>query len=244
MSETVQEPDFSPLYRQVKDLLLKRVMSGDWKPGDILPSEIKLAEQFQVSQGTVRKALEEMAAEHLVVRHQGKGTFVAARGKESPIHFFSMVAADHGLLPARTTISKTHVVVTASPNEQKKLKLDAGTEVVRIYRVRGVGDIPVFIEKIVLENDRFPNFANLMGSQPGDNTYVLMEQEFGIQAVRADEWLRAVPAKEREAKALKVDMGDPLLQIDRISFGLDGKPVETRTMRINSKDCLYSNRLS
>ncbi|HSR54974.1 MAG TPA: GntR family transcriptional regulator, partial [Alphaproteobacteria bacterium] len=80
MTETIQGPDFSPLYRQVKELLLQRVVSGYWKPGEILPSEVKLAAEFNVSQGTVRKALEEMAAEHLVVRHQGKGTFVAARG--------------------------------------------------------------------------------------------------------------------------------------------------------------------
>ncbi len=96
MSETVQGPDFSPLYRQVKELLLQRVVSGVWKPGEGLPSETKLAEQFNVSQGTVRKALEEMVAEHVVVRHQGKGTFVAARGEDSPVHFFSMTARDHG----------------------------------------------------------------------------------------------------------------------------------------------------
>ena len=77
MSETLQGPDFLPLYRQVKELLLQRVAGGHWKPGDILPSETKLAGEFNVSQGTVRKALEELAAEHLVVRHQGKGTFVA-----------------------------------------------------------------------------------------------------------------------------------------------------------------------
>jgi GntR family transcriptional regulator len=244
MSETVQAPDFSPLYRQVKDLLLQRVMSGVWKPGESLPSEAKLAEQFNVSQGTVRKALEEMVAEHVVVRHQGKGTFVAARGKDSEVHFFSLMAADHGRLPPRVTIDINEVVVEASEKEQKELQIPPGTEVVRIYRVRGVSGTPLFVEKIVLENERFPGFANLVIERTSANTYILMEKEFGIQAVRAEEWLSAVSAKEREASALGLNIGDPLLQIMRVSYGLDGKPIEIRTVRIDSKDCLYLNTLT
>jgi len=244
MSETVQGPDFHPLYRQVKQLLLQRVVTGHWKPGEILPSENKLAEEFNVSQGTVRKALEEMVAEHVVVRHQGKGTFVAARGEGSPIHFFSLMAADHGPLAERTTISQTHVVARVSAKERDELQLDPRKEVIRIYRLRGADDVPVFIEKIVLENDRFPNFADLMGSQSRTNTYIFMEKEYGIQAVRADEWLSAVPAKKREAEALQVNIGTPLLQILRISFGLDSKPIEVRTIRINSKNCHYFNCVS
>ncbi len=242
MSETVQAPDFSPLYRQVKELLLQRVVSGVWKPGEGLPSEAKLAEQFNVSQGTVRKALEEMVAEHVVVRHQGKGTFVAARGEGSPVHFFSMTAGDHGPLASRVTLEINHVVAAASRNEQKELQIAEGTDVVRIYRVRGTTNGPLFCEKIVLVNDRFPDYADTLETRIGANTYGLMEQEYGVQAVRAEEWLSAVPAKEREAKALPVKVGDPLLQVLRVSYGLDGKPLEVRTMRIHSKDCLYFNR--
>ena len=133
MSETVQGPDFSPLYRQVKELLLQRVVSGVWKPGEGLPSEAKLAEQFNVSQGTVRKALEEMVAEHVVVRHQGKGTFVAAREVGSAIHFFSLTAGDRGPLAPRVTMEINHAVVAASEKEQKELQIADGTDVVRIY---------------------------------------------------------------------------------------------------------------
>lgn len=244
MTETVQGPDFHPLYRQVKELLLQRVLSGDWKPGELLPSESKLAEEFQVSQGTVRKALEEMAAEHLVVRHQGKGTFVTARGAEQPVHFFSMTTADHAPVGPRSTVSLSMDIAPATAEEQKNLQIEPGVVVARIFRVRAIGGVPSICDDIALEHERFPNFLDILNEQPHSNAYLVMEKEYGILVVRADEWVGAMAAEEREAEALNVEVGYPLLQIFRISYGLDGKPVEVRTIRIDSRDCLYFNRLS
>ena len=244
MSETLNGPDFSPLYRQVKDLLLKRVMSGDWKPGEILPSEAKLAAYYHVSQGTVRKALEEMAAEHLVVRRQGRGTFVAARGEGSPVHFFSLLAANHEPLQPRTTVSVECTISPPTEEERTGLQIDPISEVARIYRVRAVGGVPCIIEKIILENARFPGFAQRLEASASANTYVFMEKEYGIQAVRADEWLSACAAEGAEARALNVDPGMPLLNISRVSYSLDGKPMELRTMWVHPKYCSYFNRLS
>ena len=69
-------PAFSPLYQQIKGLILQSLQQGEWKPGESIPSEMELAARFRVSQGTVRKAIDELAAENLVVRGKGKGTFV------------------------------------------------------------------------------------------------------------------------------------------------------------------------
>ncbi|MEI7569167.1 MAG: GntR family transcriptional regulator, partial [Alcaligenaceae bacterium] len=66
-------PSFSPLYQQIKELVLQSLQAGEWKPGDLIPSEFELAARFKVSQGTVRKAIDELAKEHLLVRRQGKG---------------------------------------------------------------------------------------------------------------------------------------------------------------------------
>jgi GntR family transcriptional regulator len=244
MSETVQGPDFHPLYRQVKQLLLQRVVSGDWKPGQILPSEAKLAEQFNVSQGTVRKALEEMAAEHVVVRHQGKGTFVTARGVGQPVHFFSMTTADHTPLADRVNTSFHHVVVRASQADQDALEIGPDAEVIRIYRVRAINGTPAICDEIVLVVDVFPGFVDHLDEDPQANTYVIMEKEYGIVAARAEEWLSAVPAESREAEALELELGTPLLKVMRISYGLDGMPVELRAMWVNSTDCHYYNSVS
>src|SRR5690606_27406758 len=84
-------PGFKPLYQQVKDLLIGRLIGGHWKPGDLLPSEIQLAEELGVSQGTVRKALDEMTAGNLLVRRQGRGTYVAEHDQEHALfHFFKL----------------------------------------------------------------------------------------------------------------------------------------------------------
>ena len=244
MSETVQGPDFQPLYRQVKQLLLQRVVSGDWKPGEILPSETKLAEEFNVSQGTVRKALEEMAAEHVVVRHQGKGTFVTARGLGQPVHFFSMTTADNEPVGDRVNVSISHSVAPASQLEQESLRIGPGSEVAHVYRVRAINGTPVICDEIALANDVFPGFAEHMAENSRANAYMVMEKEYGVLAVRAAEWLSAVPAGPKEAEALHLEVGAPLLKMLRISYGLDGAPIELRTMRVNSTNCHYFNSVS
>ncbi|MDH3239092.1 MAG: GntR family transcriptional regulator [Alphaproteobacteria bacterium] len=244
MSETLQGPDFSPLYRQVKELLLQRIAAGHWKPGDILPSETKLAGEFNVSQGTVRKALEELAAEHLVVRHQGKGTFVTARGAEQPVHFFSMMTADHQRLPPRFNGKVTHEVGLATPAERRSLGLPEGADVVRIFRVRLVGGTPSMFDEIILARAQFPGFEQHLNRDDQVNTYVIMEKEYGVLAVRSEEWLSAVPAEPRHAEVLNVEVGQPMLKIDRVTYGVDGKPIELRTVWVDTTDCHYYNSVS
>jgi GntR family transcriptional regulator len=244
MSETVQGPDFHPLYLQVKQLLLQRVVSGGWKPGEMLPSEAKLAEEFNVSQGTVRKALEEMAAEHVVVRHQGKGTFVTTRGVGQPVHFFSMTTADHKPLGERVNIFIRHVVAPASQLEQDSLGIGPDSQVLHVYRVRAINGAPAICDEIALVNEVFPGFVDHLDKNPRANTYVVMEKEYGVLAARAKEWLSAVPADSQEAGSLQLEVGTPLLKILRISYGLDGTPIELRTMLVNSTDCHYFNSVS
>ena len=74
-------PSFSPLYQQIKGLIVRGLEGGEWKPGESIPSEIELAARFKVSQGAVRKAIDELSAENLLVRRQGKGTFVATHAE-------------------------------------------------------------------------------------------------------------------------------------------------------------------
>src|SRR6478752_1203744 len=89
-------PTFSPLYQQIKSLILQSLQSGEWKPGELIPSEVELASRFKVSQGTVRKAIDELSAENLVVRRQGKGTFVATHHEERAHYRFLRLMPDEG----------------------------------------------------------------------------------------------------------------------------------------------------
>src|SRR5215831_20987563 len=95
-------PAFSPLYQQIKGLILQSLQAGEWKPGEPIPSEIDLAARFRVSQGTVRKAIDELAAENLVVRRQGKGTFVATHAEQHVRYrFLKLVPDGHAEGPAQ-----------------------------------------------------------------------------------------------------------------------------------------------
>ena len=91
-----ESPTFSPLYRQIKNLILQSLEGGEWRPGDVIPSETELALRYNVSQGTVRKAIDEMAADNLLVRRQGKGTFVASHSDPRAFFRFLRLAAING----------------------------------------------------------------------------------------------------------------------------------------------------
>lgn len=243
MTESSQGPGFHPLYLQVKELLIQRVLSGHWKPGEALPSEMKLATEYQVSQGTVRKAIEEMVAEHIVVRHQGKGTFVAERGVRSPIHFFSIVAPDDSIVTPGTAIQFDWSEAPANERERMELRLAEGEMVYRIYRVRPVAGVPALVETIVIPRARFLGIPELMRNSVRANAYMIMEKDFGVLVVRAEERLEAVSAGREDAAHLGVPEGTALVRINRICYALDGTPVETRRMRFHTQNLRYRNTL-
>src|SRR5882724_7890189 len=135
-SEPEARPAFQPLYLQIKALLIKRVLSGEWRPAQLLPSEMKLAEEYRVSQGTVRKAIEEMAAENLVMRHQGKGTFVAThRSTSRPFRFIRLVSdvSDEAHPVTKFISIKTGAATT---QERKRLHMPEEARVVRVERMQ------------------------------------------------------------------------------------------------------------
>ena len=241
MSESSHGPGFHPLYQQVKELMIQRVLAGDWKPGELLPSEMKLAVEYHVSQGTARKALEEMVADHLVVRHQGKGTFVTARASGSPVHFFSIVNRDGQRVVPGPPNAFDWSECAPNERERRDLNLKPVDRVYRIFRVRPVDGVPALIERISVQCSRFPGLPEMMRSADRMNTYVIMEREFGILVVRAREWVEAIPASEVDVAELGVSRGSPILAMTRVSLALDGTPVETRRVRFSSEKFRYFN---
>ena len=236
-------PGFRPLYLQVKDLMMQRLATGAWRPGEALPSEFGLAAEFKVSQGTVRKALDELAAQNLVVRHQGKGTFVARHTPQRALfHFFHLVADDGGrALPGSRVLSlKT---AKADRSEARLLALKPSATVVRLKRVRLLGrDVAIF-ERIVLPAARFPNFVQRLPADVPNEVYRYYEDAYGVTVARAVEKLKAVGATAEEAKALGMQRGAPLLEIDRIAYAIDGRPVEWRLSRCSTAKHHYLSEI-
>ena len=141
---------FSPLYQQIKGLLVQALDRGDWKPGEAIPSETELAVRFQVSQGTVRKAVDELAAENLLIRRQGKGTFVSTH-HEAQVRFrFLRLAPNQGEpQPAESQILDCRRI-RASAEIARALELKTGEAVVAIRRLLSFASVPTVVVDIYL----------------------------------------------------------------------------------------------
>jgi GntR family transcriptional regulator len=232
-------PGYRPLYRQVRDILVKRIATGVWQAGQILPSEGDIAADLGVSQGTVRKALDEMTAENLVTRRQGRGTFVARHDDARILFQFFKLLPDTG--ERRFPESRVLSVHLGSESEAARILDLAETEsVIRIERVRSLDDQPCIFEHIYLPESLF---RGLDQRDLPNNLYQLYSVGYGVTIARATERLKAVSARAHEAKALGGAPGDPLLRIDRTAYALDSRPVEWRISLCRTESVHYLSDL-
>jgi GntR family transcriptional regulator len=231
---------FRPLYRQVRDALVRRIIDGLWEPGAALPSETHIAMELGVSQGTVRKALDEMAAERLVIRRQGRGTFVAKHDDECLLFRFFRLAHDNGVRDfpeSRLLRAGVHI---ADGVECERLGLLSGAEAVRILRVRYLGRRAAIIERISVPHRLMPDLAN---SGVPNNLYAHYAVHYGITIMRAREQLKAVALDAADAAILGVETHAPALAIDRLALSLDEIPVEWRVSLCLTADLHYVSDL-
>lgn len=237
-------PTFSPLYQQIKALITQSLQSGEWKPGELIPSEVELAGRYKVSQGTVRKAIDELAAEHLVVRRQGKGTFVASHN-EARAHFrFLKLMPDEGV-PHHPDHDYLEVKRIRAPAEVARLlELKSGDAVVYIKRLMTFDGAPTILEELWLPGQLFKGLTAERLAEYKGPMYGLFESEFGTRMIRATEKIRAVAADGASAPLLKVPEGTPLLCADRVSFTYGDKAVELRRGLYLTAQYHYQNELS
>lgn len=237
-------PAFSPLYQQIKTLIVRSLQAGEWRPGEAIPSEVDLAARFKVSQGTVRKAIDELAAENLLVRRQGKGTFVATHAEQKVQFRFLRLAPDDGE-PAGAQRRFIDCRRLRAPSDiARALELKSGDTVVQVRRVLSFRGAPVVLDDIWLPGQLFKGLtAEKLGDYRGP-MYGLFETEFGVRMIRAEEKIRAVAADAAAAELLDVAPGSPLLSVERLSLTYDDKPVELRRGLYNTAAHHYRNELS
>lgn len=238
-----QSPTFSPLYRQIKGLILRSLESGEWGPGAVIPSEVELAARFGVSQGTVRKAIDEMTAENLLVRRQGKGTFVATHNDPRSFFRFLRIAANEGELPALTNIPLGCWRAKAGTDVARILALNPGEPIIILRRLLRFGDDPVVFDEIYLSGELFPDLSLDVLKTSEMSLYSLFESRFGVRMIRADERLSAVSSDKVSAKLLQVDEGSPLILAERVTFTYADRPVEWRRGVYSTRNFHYHNEL-
>ena len=240
-------PAFSPLYQQIKVLILQSLQSGEWKPGDVIPSEMDLAARFRVSQGTVRKAIDELAAENLVVRRQGKGTFVATHAEQQVQYRFLRLLPDTGDAssegPAQRRIIECKRL-RAPADIARALGLRSGDAVLHVRRVLSFQQVPTILEDLWLPAAPFKGLtAERLDSYRGP-MYALFETEFGVRMVRAEEKIRALAASEPACELLSIKAGEPLLSVERTAFTYNDLPMELRRGLYRTDTHHYRNSLS
>ena len=234
-----------PLYARVRETLIARLISGQWKPGQMLPSEFAIAGELGVSQGTVRKALDEMTHEGLLTRQQGRGTFVAeAEDKSILFRFYRLTpnAADDeaaASFPESSYLSQ--IKDRATEQELDLFGLNGGEEVWRFERVRSDRAQPILWERLVLPCSRFPGISN--DTILPNNVYQYYSANYGTIVARVKEELRAVSAPATVARLLKLPENTPVLEIDRRAIALDGQIVEWRVSLCRSDTMHYRNEL-
>lgn len=235
--------DSISLYMQIKELLTSRIGKGDWLPGAIIPSEMQLAQELGVSQGTVRKAITELVEKNVLTRKQGRGTFVSTHDRDRALFHFFHIADEDGekVLPESRVLHCRRK--NATRKEASRLGLADGTRVIVIERTRNFREIPVIIETVIVPAALFPELGKENDHELPNTLYELYEKQYGITIHSANERLRAVPAAAREASLLNVETGTPLLEIERTALTLDNSPVELRISRCNTSRHRYENTI-
>ena len=237
-------PTFSPLYRQIKDLIMQGLASGEWRPGEAIPSEAELAIRFNVSQGTVRKAIDEMAAENLVVRKQGKGTYVASHNDPRAFFRFLRVVPNEGGVSVPLSVPLECWRAKAGLEAARILDIAPGAPITIVRRVLKFNGKPVVLDEIYLPGEIFQGLSLEVLQEYQDSLYSLFETRFGVRMIRAEERIRAVAADRATAELLAVAEGSPLLSVERVTYTYGDKPVEWRRGLYATAEHYYLNELN
>jgi GntR family transcriptional regulator len=237
-------PVFSPLYQQIKSSITAGLQAGEWKPGELIPSEMELSARFKVSQGTVRKAIDELAAEHLLVRRQGRGTFVATHHEDRVQFRFLRLLPDDGKLHPHDSRVVDCRRLRAPADVARQLDLRPTDPVVQIRRVLQFDGTPVVVDDIWLPGALFRGLTFERLADYKGPLYAMLETEFGIRMIRASEKIRALGAEPAVAELLGVEAGAPLLSVERVSCTYGDRPVEVRRGWYVTAGYYYQNDLS
>lgn len=239
-----ETPDRRPIHIQIHDLLVARLAAGEWAAGALLPTEVALAEDYAVSVGTVRKALEGLAHKGLIVRRRGKGTFVQSH---SPIsakdHYFRMVP-DHGAKTFPQDVILAEDSFLPSDKEREILQIPRGGKVLRTYRKRTVDGTPVIADVIAVHSETFPNYDWGRWSAVFDTPYEYYEHKFGVRVIDVVERLKSGTVDQPRSEILKLAVGEPVLIVERIAATFEMQPVELRISYCNTRHFHYLTKIS
>jgi GntR family transcriptional regulator len=226
--------DGGPLYKGVQRALMEQLASGDVKPGQLIPSERQLALEYSVSIGTLRKAIDELVESRILIRQQGKGTFVASHDRERLLFYFFHIVPQKGLKSYPLVESVFFHKSIADDEAAARLKIAVGSPTFHVRNKLSLRDEVISIDDITIDQARFEKLSAAQFKERPNTIYNLYQEAFGISVVRTDERLRAEAASVDHAKLLKIAVGTPVLTIRRTAFDMRDEPVELRISTVNT----------
>ena len=217
-----------PLYVEVKKKITQSLIKGEWGPGEAIPSEIELANIYDVSQGTVRKAIDDLSAESILVRRQGKGTYVATHNEENIQLRFLRLTSQFELNEKLDNQLISFSKEKATNKLAKILNINPSSTIISVTRILTFNEKPLILDVIKIPAQSFRGLTPEMIIENNGSMYRMYETDFGVRMLRADEKILAITANSETASHLKVQENHPLLSVERISYTYKNKPLEWR----------------
>ncbi|MFP7299798.1 GntR family transcriptional regulator [Neobacillus niacini] len=240
----LQNDSVIPLYHQLKERLKHSIEQGEWQPGDQIPSENQLVNEYNVSRNTAKKAIEELVQDGLLYRKQGKGTFVAKPRLQQSLmglYSFSKVFKEKGLTPKDILIEIREVRPTQEIIQE--LQISDDETVIEMKRLRCVEDDPYILESSFFPKSVIPDMSML--NKVGQiSLYDFLEQELNIIIKRAIEAFEPVLIKSDESEYLETEEGRPALLLERTAYDTNGVPVEFCRSIVRGDRCRFYTELT
>lgn len=219
-----------PLYQVVEEYLMNFIDSGELVSGDLIPSEPQLAATLGVSQGTVKKAIDNLVWEKKLYRHQGKGTYVSRIDfNNSLFRYFSYGGAEGADVRIDKKTSERHVE-KGSKIICQKMNIPTRSELLYIERIGYIEDEPVMVEFSRWRADLLPGLENEDIHIP-DLFYAVVVDKYNIPIIKAAETLTAESATKKTAKILNIDINTPVLVLNRTTYTRNNQIIEIRTTK-------------
>ena len=241
-SPTIKGRSAKPLYQIVEDHIRGLIDDGTLVPGDLIPSEPQLARQLEVSQGTVKKAIDNLVWERRLYRHQGKGTYVSNIDFNNSLFRFTTYGDAEGKPTRIHKETARRRIEQATPAVRDRLQVPVGTGVLYIERVGFVDEEPVMVEYSHWRADLVPGLEDETLHIP-DLLYALIVEKFQIPVVRAEETLTAGAADRQTAEHLAISPGTPVLVLNRTTYTRDNQIIEVRTSKGRADKFSYNTEI-
>lgn len=232
-----------PLYKRVKLDVTRTLSSGEIDPNEPLPTERELATRYGVSIGTVRRAMDELVAEHIVVRQQGRGTFLLPLSADRLLNRFWLICRHDGERNIPIVQTLTFETKMADEDIGASLKLKPKSSIHHIVNLLLIGGEPVILDDVNIPASMFQGLTQKEFISRDTAMYELYQSQYGVSVIQTLDRLHAIEAPSPVASHLGISPFTPILLVDRLAYTFHDTPVERRRSYLNTKHYEYRNAI-